>query len=284
LRQPGVNPAGRRPGTGTGHRIGDNDGMTINIKTPEEIEKMRVAGRLAAEVLQVVAPHVKPGVSTEELDRICHDHIVNVQQAIPANVGYRGFPATVCTSVNNVICHGIPSPAKILRDGDIVNIDVTVIKDGWHGDTSRMYFAGTPSVMARRLVDVTREAMFRGIRIVRPGVTLGDIGHAIQSYAESERFSVVREYCGHGIGRVYHEDPQVLHYGRTGEGLVLKAGMTFTIEPMINEGARHTKLLPDGWTVVTKDRKLSAQWEHTVLVTDSGVEILTRLPGDDNDL
>ena len=255
--------------------------MTITTKTPEEIEKMRVAGRLAAEVLQVVAPHVKPGVSTEELDRICHDHIVNVQQAIPANVG---FPATVCTSVNNVICHGIPSPAKILRDGDIVNIDVTVIKDGWHGDTSRMYVAGTPSVMARRLIDVTREAMFRAIRIVRPGATLGDIGHAIQSYAESERFSVVREYCGHGIGRVYHEDPQVLHYGRTGEGLVLKAGMTFTIEPMINEGARHTKLLPDGWTVVTKDRKLSAQWEHTVLVTDNGVEILTRLPGDDNDL
>ena len=269
---------------GTGDRIGDNARMTITTKTPEEIEKMRVAGRLAAEVLQVVAPHVKPGVSTEELDRICHDHIVNVQQAIPATVGYRGFPATVCTSVNNVICHGIPSPAKILRDGDIVNIDVTVIKDGWHGDTSRMYVAGTPSVMARRLIDVTREAMFRAIRIVRPGATLGDIGHAIQSYAESERFSVVREYCGHGIGRVYHEDPQVLHYGRTGEGLVLKAGMTFTIEPMINEGARHTKLLPDGWTVVTKDRKLSAQWEHTVLVTDNGVEILTRLPGDDNDL
>jgi methionyl aminopeptidase len=265
-------------------RIGDNPRMSFTLKTPEEIAQMRIAGRLAAEVLQVVAPYVKPGVSTEELDRICHDHIVNVQQAIPANVGYRGFPATVCTSVNNVICHGIPSPAKILRDGDIVNIDVTVIKDGWHGDTSRMYVAGTPSVMARRLVDVTREAMFRAIRIVRPGATLGDIGHAIQSYAEGERFSVVREYCGHGIGRVYHEDPQVLHYGRAGEGLVLKAGMTFTIEPMINEGARHTKLLPDGWTVVTKDRKLSAQWEHTVLVTDNGVEILTRLPGDDNDL
>ena len=267
-----------------GPRMGNNGGMPITIKTPDEIEKMRVAGRLAAEVLQVVAPHVKPGVTTEELDRICHDHIVNVQQAIPANVGYKGFPATVCTSVNNVICHGIPSPAKVLKDGDIVNIDVTVIKDGWHGDTSRMYFVGSPSVMARRLVEVTREAMFRGIRTVRPGATLGDIGQAIQTLAEQERFSVVREYCGHGIGKVYHEDPQVLHYGRAGEGLVLKPGMTFTIEPMINEGTRHTKLLPDGWTVVTKDRKLSAQWEHTVAVTETGVEILTRLPGDDNEL
>ena len=265
-------------------RTGDNGGMSISVKTPEEIGKMRVAGRLAAEVLQVVAPHVKPGVTTAELDRICHDHIVGVQQAVPANVGYRGFPATVCTSVNNVICHGIPSEAKVLKDGDIVNIDVTVIKDGWHGDTSRMYFVGEPSVMARRLVDVTREAMFRGIRVVRPGATLGDVGHAIQEYAEGERFSVVREYCGHGIGRIYHEDPQVLHYGRPGDGLVLKEGMTFTIEPMINEGKRHTRLMPDGWTVVTKDRTLSAQWEHTVAVTSDGVEILTRLPGDDNDL
>jgi len=264
--------------------IGDNPRMSFTIKTPEEIDQMRVAGRLAAEVLQVVTPYVKPGVSTEELDRICHDHIVNVQQAIPANVGYRGFPATVCTSVNNVICHGIPSPSKVLKDGDIVNIDVTVIKDGWHGDTSRMYVAGTPSVMAKRLIDVTREAMFRAIRVVKPGATLGDIGHAIQEYAEGQRFSVVREYCGHGIGRVYHEDPQVLHYGRAGEGLVLKKGMTFTIEPMINEGQRHTRLLPDGWTVVTKDRKLSAQWEHTIAVTDDGAEILTRIPGDDNDL
>ena len=270
-------------GQGAPH-IGDNSPMPITIKTPDEIEKMRVAGRLAAEVLQVVAPYVKPGVSTAELDRICHDHIVKVQNAIPANVGYKGFPATVCTSVNNVICHGIPSDAKVLKEGDIVNIDVTVIKDGWHGDTSRMYYAGTPSVMAKRLVDVTREAMFRGIRTVKPGATLGDIGHAIQQYAEAERFSVVREYCGHGIGKIYHEDPQVLHYGRPGEGLVLKTGMTFTIEPMINEGQRHTKLLPDGWTVVTKDRKLSAQWEHTVAVTETGVEILTRLPGDDNDL
>ena len=264
--------------------ISDNLRMPITIKTPDEIEKMRVAGRLAAEVLQVVAPHVKPGVTTAELDLICHDHIVKVQNAIPANVGYKGFPATICTSVNNVICHGIPAESKVLKDGDIINIDVTVIKDGWHGDTSRMYIAGTPSVMAKRLIDVTREAMFRGIRTVKPGATLGDIGHAIQQYAEGERFSVVREYCGHGIGKVYHEDPQVLHYGRPGEGLVLKPGMTFTIEPMINEGQRHTKLLPDGWTVVTKDRKLSAQWEHTVAVTETGVEILTRLPGDDNDL
>ena len=259
-------------------------GMSITIKSPADIEKMRVAGRLAAEVLQVVAPHVKAGVSTGELDRICHDHIVTVQQAIPANVGYRGFPATVCTSVNNVICHGIPSDSKVLKDGDILNIDVTVIKDGWHGDTSRMYYVGEPSVMAKRLVETTREAMFRGIRTVKPGATLGDIGHAIQQLAEGERFSVVREYCGHGIGRIYHEDPQVLHYGRPGEGLVLKPGMTFTIEPMINEGARHTKLLPDGWTVVTKDRKLSAQWEHMVAVTADGVDILTRLPGDDHDL
>ena len=258
--------------------------MNVSIKTPAEIEKMRVAGRLAAEVLLVVAPHVKAGASTAELDRICHDHIVNVQQAIPANVGYKGFPATVCTSVNNVICHGIPSEAKVLKDGDIVNIDVTVIKDGWHGDTSRMYIVGAPSVKAKRLVEVTREAMFRGIRTVRPGATLGDIGNAIQKYAEGERFSVVREYCGHGIGRIYHEDPQVLHYGTAGLGLELQEGMTFTIEPMINEGARHTRLMPDGWTVVTRDRSLSAQWEHTVAVTADGVEILTRVPGDDNDL
>ena len=258
--------------------------MNVSIKSPEDIEKMRVAGRLAAEVLQVVRPHVKPGVSTAELDRICFDHIVNVQKAIPANVGYKGFPATVCTSVNNVICHGIPTEAKVLKDGDIINIDVTVIKDGFHGDTSRMYIAGKPSVKAQRLVDVTREAMFQAIRIVRPGTTLGDIGHAIQKYVEAERFSVVREYCGHGIGRVYHEDPQVLHYGLPGTGMRLEKGMTFTIEPMINEGARHTRLMPDGWTVVTKDRSLSAQWEHTVAVTESGVEILTRVPGDDNDL
>ena len=264
--------------------------MSIQLKSAADLDKMREAGRLAAEVLQVVAPFVKPGVTTEELDRICHDHIVNVQKAIPANIGFGGglgripFPAATCTSVNNVICHGIPSDAKVLRDGDIVNIDVTVIKDGWHGDTSRMYFVGKPSVLAKRLVDVTREAMFRGIRAVKPGATLGDVGFAIQQYAEAERFSVVREYCGHGIGQIYHDDPQVLHYGRPGEGVVLKEGMTFTIEPMINEGTRHTRVLPDGWTVVTKDRKLSAQWEHTVAVTANGAEILTRLPGDDNDL
>ena len=253
--------------------------MAMHLKTPEEIEQMRVAGRLAAEVLDLIGDHVKPGVSTEELDRICHDHIVKVQGAIPANVGYRGYPTTVCTSVNNVICHGIPSPGKVLKDGDIVNIDVTVIKDGWHGDTSRMYYVGTPSVMARRLVEVTFEAMWRGIRAVRPGATLGDVGHAIQSHAEAERFSVVREYCGHGIGKVYHDEPQVLHYGRPGDGLVLKPGMTFTIEPMINEGTRHAKVLPDGWTVVTKDRKLSAQWEHMVAVTEDGVDVLTLAAG-----
>lgn len=253
--------------------------MSITIKTPEEIEKMREAGRLAAEVLDLMSEHVRPGISTEELDRIAHQHITQVQKTIPANVGYRGFPKTLCTSVNNVICHGIPNEAKVLKDGDIVNIDVTVIKDGWHGDTSRMYYVGTPSVMARRLVETTYEAMWRGIRVVRPGATLGDVGEAIQKYVEAQRFSVVREYCGHGIGRVYHEDPQVLHYGRAGEGLVLKPGMTFTIEPMVNEGARHTRLLPDGWTVVTKDRKLSAQWEHMIAVTEDGFDVLTLSAG-----
>ena len=254
--------------------------MSVNLKTPEEIAKMRIAGRLAAEVLDMIGAHVKPGGTTEELDRICHDYIVNVQGTIPANVGYRGYPKTLCTSVNNVICHGIPNEAKVLKDGDIVNIDVTVIKDGWHGDTSRMYYVGTPSVMARRLVEVTREAMWRGIRAVKPGATLGDVGNAIQEYAESERFSVVREYCGHGIGKVYHDEPQVLHYGKPGQGLVLKPGMTFTIEPMINEGTRYTKVLPDGWTVVTKDRKLSAQWEHMIAVTEDGVEVLTLSPAE----
>jgi methionyl aminopeptidase len=249
--------------------------MPITLKTPEQIESMREAGRLAAEVLDIIAPHVKPGVSTEELDRICNEHIVRVQGTIPANVGYRGFPKTICTSVNNVICHGIPSPAKVLKDGDIINIDVTVIKDGWHGDTSRMYFVGEPSVLAKRLVDVTFEAMWRGIRTVRPGATLGDVGHAIQTFVEAERFSVVREYCGHGIGQIYHEDPQVLHYGVPGTGLVLRPGMTFTIEPMVNAGARHTRLMPDGWTVVTKDRSLSAQWEHMIAVTETGFDVLT---------
>jgi methionyl aminopeptidase len=252
--------------------------MPVTIKTPEQIEKMRAAGRLAAEVLELIVPHVKAGATTEELDQICHDHIVNVQKAIPANVGYKGFPKTVCTSVNNVICHGIPSPGKILKDGDIVNIDVTVIKDGWHGDTSRMYYVGEPSVLAKRLCTVTFEAMMKGIEQVRPGATLGDIGHAIQQYVEAQRFSVVREYCGHGIGTIYHEDPQVLHYGHRGVGLKLEKGMTFTVEPMVNAGKPQTRLLPDGWTVVTKDHSLSAQWEHTVAVTDDGFEILTPWP------
>ncbi len=252
--------------------------MPVTVKTPEQIEKMRIAGRLAAEVLEVVAPHVKPGVTTEELDRICYEHIVNVQNAIPANVGYRGFPKTVCTSVNNVICHGIPSPGKVLKDGDIVNIDVTVIKDGWHGDTSRMYYAGEPSVLAKRLCTVTFEAMMKGIEQVKPGATLGDIGHAIQKFVEAQRFSVVREYCGHGIGTTYHEEPQVLHFGQAGTGLKLQKGMTFTVEPMVNAGRQHTRVLPDGWTVVTKDHSLSAQWEHTLAVTDDGFEILTPWP------
>ena len=255
----------------------------VAIRSAEEIAMARRAGALAAEVLDMIAQHVKPGVTTEELDRLCHDHIVNVQQATPANIGYHGYQKTICASVNHVICHGIPS-AKKLKNGDIVNIDVALNKDGWFGDTSRMYFVGQPSTLAKRLVRTTYEAMRAGIMQVRPGNTLGDVGHAIQQFAEAERFSVVREYCGHGIGKVYHDEPQVLHYGRAGEGVVLKPGMTFTIEPMINEGARYTKVLPDGWTVVTKDRKLSAQWEHTVAVTEDGVEILTRVPGDDNDL
>ncbi|QYR52480.1 type I methionyl aminopeptidase [Lysobacter soyae] len=253
--------------------------MSISIKSEQDIESMRIAGRLASEVLDLMTEHVRPGISTAELDRIAHDHIVNVQKGIPANVGYRGFPKTLCTSVNNVICHGIPNEGKVLKDGDIVNIDVTVIKDGWHGDTSRMYFVGTPSVMAKRLVETTYAAMWQGIRQVRPGATLGDIGAAIQAYVEAERFSVVREYCGHGIGKIYHEDPQVLHYGNAGEGLVLKKGMTFTIEPMVNEGSFRTKLLPDGWTVVTRDRSLSAQWEHMLAVTDDGFDVLTLSAG-----
>jgi methionyl aminopeptidase len=252
--------------------------MPVTVKTPEQIEKMRVAGRLAAEVLAMLVPHVKAGVSTEELDRLAHDHIVDVQGAVPANVGYKGFPKTLCTSVNHVICHGIPNPGKVLKDGDIVNIDVTVIKDGWHGDTSRMYFVGEPPVLARRLVETTLEAMLRGIGVVRPGATLGDIGHAIQKHAEGQGFSVVREYCGHGIGQVYHEEPQVLHYGQPGTGLRLQEGMTFTVEPMINAGKPQTRVLPDGWTVVTRDHSLSAQWEHTVLVTPDGHEILTAWP------
>ncbi len=239
---------------------------------------MRIAGRLAADVLDMIAPHVQPGVTTDELDQLCHDYIVNTQQAIPANVGYNGFPKTLCTSVNHVVCHGIPND-KRLKNGDIINIDVTVIKDGFHGDTSKMYFAGEPSVLAKRLVQITHDSMLTGIDMVKPGVRLGDIGYAIQQYAESHGFSIVREYCGHGIGRIYHEDPQVLHYGTPGTGLELKPGMTFTIEPMVNAGKRNVRLLPDGWTVVTKDHSLSAQWEHTILVTDTTHEILTTRAG-----
>lgn len=250
----------------------------VTVKTPEEVEKMRVAGRLAAEVLDMIAPYVQPGVTTGELDQRCHDYIVNEQQSVPAPLNYRGFPRSICTSVNHVVCHGIPGP-KQLKSGDIINIDITVIKDGWHGDNSRMFYVGEPTIKGRRICEVAKEAMLRGIAQVRPGATLGDIGHAIQSYAEGQRCSVVREYCGHGIGLGFHEEPQVLHYGRPGTGLVLEPGMTFTIEPMINLGKRQTKLLPDGWTVLTKDRSLSAQWEHTILVTDDGHEILTVSPG-----
>ncbi len=248
--------------------------MAVSIKTAEEIEKMRVAGKLAADVLTMIEPHVQAGITTEELNQICHDYIVNEQQAIPAPLNYHGFPRSICTSVNHVICHGIPSEKK-LKDGDIINIDITVIKDGYHGDTSKMFQIGKTSILAQRLCRVARESMFEGIEMVKPGIRLGDIGYAIQTYAEKENFSVVREYCGHGIGQVFHEDPQVLHYGTPGTGLELKPGMTFTIEPMINAGKRHVRQLPDGWTVVTKDRSLSAQWEHTILVTDNGYEILT---------
>ena len=250
--------------------------MDITLKTPEEIEAMRVAGQLAAEVLEMIGEHVRPGVSTEDLDRLCHDYIVNTQGAIPACLGYRGFPKSICTSVNHVVCHGIPNDKKVLKKGDIINIDVTVIKDGWHGDTSKMFFAGEPSPLAKRLVRVTRECMLKGIELVRPGTTLGDIGHAIQEHAKSERFSVVREYCGHGIGKVFHEEPQVLHYGEPGTGRVLEEGMVFTIEPMINAGKARTRMLPDGWTAVTADHKLSAQWEHTIAVTRDGFDVLTK--------
>ena len=249
--------------------------MGISIKTPDEIEKMRVAGRLAADVLKMIAPHVQPGITTGELDRICHDYIVDVQDAIPAPLNYKGFPKSICTSVNHQVCHGIPSPDKKLKKGDIINIDITVIKDGFHGDTSKMFFAGEPSVLARRLTEVSRECMLLGIEQVKPGAQLGDIGHVIQQHAESNNFSVVREYCGHGVGREFHEEPQVLHYGRPGTGVELVPGMTFTIEPMINVGRKEVKLLRDDWTVVTADHSLSAQWEHTILVTDDGHEVLT---------
>ncbi|AWL12613.1 Methionyl aminopeptidase [Saliniradius amylolyticus] len=256
--------------------------MTATIKTPEEIEKMRVAGKLASEVLDMIGPYVKKGVTTGELDKICHDYIVNEQQAIPAPLNYHGFPKSICTSVNHVICHGIPSDKK-LKDGDIINIDVTVIKDGYHGDTSKMFVVGKPSIMAERLIRVTQECLYKGIKLVRPGTRLGDIGHVIQQHAESHDYSIVREYCGHGIGKEFHEDPQVVHYGRPGTGMELEAGMCFTIEPMVNAGKRHSKLLKDDWTVVTKDRSLSAQWEHTLLVTDNGCEILTLRSDEDID-
>lgn len=248
--------------------------MNIIIKTDSEIEKMRVAGKLAAEVLEMIEPYVVPGVTTNQLNEICHDYMVNVQHTIPAPLNYRGFPKSICTSINQQVCHGIPSDKK-LKSGDIVNIDITVIKDQYHGDTSKMFCVGDVSQHAKRLVKVTQESMYRGIEQVKPGTRLGDIGHAIQKYAETHRYSVVREFCGHGIGKAFHEDPQVLHYGKPGTGEFLEAGMIITIEPMINLGKRHVKVLSDGWTAVTKDHSLSAQWEHTVLVTKDGYEILT---------
>jgi methionyl aminopeptidase len=257
--------------------------MSVSIKTAEEIARMRVAGKLAAEVLDFITPHVLPGVTTEALDALCHDYMVEQQGTIPAPLnyappGYQPYPKSICTSVNHVVCHGVPGPKK-LKAGDVLNIDITVIKDGFHGDTSRMYFVGEPSIRAKRLCEVTYECMWRGIMEVRPGAHLGDIGHSIQTYAEEHGYTVVREFCGHGIGSQFHEDPQVLHYGRRGTGMVLKSGMTFTIEPMINAGKAGIRQLGDGWTVVTKDRELSAQWEHTILVIPDGYEVLTRSAG-----
>ena len=255
---------------------------TAPILSSADQEKMRTSGRLAASVLEMIEEHVKPGVSTEDLDKRCHDFIVDELGCIPAPLNYTSsphqppFPKSICTSVNHVVCHGIPSPKKVLKNGDTLNIDVTVIKDGFHGDTSKMFAVGKPSVLARRLMDTTQQCMYLGINTVKPGSTLGDIGHAIQTHAEAQRFSVVHEFCGHGIGRVFHDVPQILHYGKPGTGMVLKEGMAFTIEPMINAGRRHIRLLPDSWTVVTRDRKLSAQWEHTILVTKDGHEVLTR--------
>ena len=253
--------------------------MTISIKSDEEIVLMRDSGRLASEVLDFITPYVSPGTTTEELDRLCHNYMVDVQKVIPAPLnyappGHKPFPKSICTSVNHQICHGIPGPKK-LKDGDIVNIDVTVIKNGYHGDTSRMFFVGKPSIAAKRLVDVAYDAMWEGIRVVKPGAFLGDVGNAIQRFAEKHNYSIVREFCGHGIGQKFHEPPQVLHYGNIGTGTVLKKGMTFTIEPMINLGKRDVKEMPDGWTIVTKDRSLSAQWEHTILVTENGYEVMT---------
>ncbi len=248
--------------------------MTVNIKTDDEIQKMRIAGKLAAEVLEMIGPHVQVGVTTDELNTICHDYIVNEQNAIPAPLNYHGFPKSICTSVNHQVCHGIPGK-RVLKDGDIINIDVTVIKDGYHGDTSKMFMLGKPSIKAKNVVNITQECLYLAIDMVKPGIKLGTIGHAIQTFAEKNRFSIVREYCGHGIGKFFHEEPQVMHYGTPDTGEELRPGMTFTIEPMVNVGKRHVKLLPDQWTVVTKDHSLSAQWEHTLLVTEDGVEILT---------
>tara|TARA_B100000686_G_scaffold302565_1_gene338725 strand:+ start:26 stop:787 length:762 start_codon:yes stop_codon:yes gene_type:complete len=246
------------------------------IKTPEQIEKMRFAGKLASEVLEMITPLVKPGISTGELDKICHDFIVNEQDAIPANVGYRGYEKTICSSLNQVVCHGIPDFQRKLKDGDILNIDVTVIKDGWHGDTSKMFLVGKSQPHNERLVNITQECLYKGIEQVKPGAHLGDIGNAIQSHAEKNHYSVVEDYCGHGIGEIYHEDPQVLHYGKAGTGIELQEGMCFTIEPMINLGTKYTKALADGWTVETKDGRNSAQWEHTLVVSSSGYEVLTK--------
>ena len=250
--------------------------MKINLKTNDQIAHMRIAGKLAAEVLEMITPLVVPGVSTEELDRICHDYIVDNQQSIPANVGYNGFEKTICSSVNQVICHGIPSEKKILKDGDILNIDVTVIRNGWHGDTSKMFLVGKTQPHNERLVKVTQECLYKAIEVVKPGAYLGDIGAVIQEHAQKNHYSVVEDYCGHGIGQVYHEDPQVLHYGKKGTGLILEEGLTFTIEPMINQGTKYTKVLSDGWTVETEDGRNSAQWEHTLAVTSNGVEVLTQ--------
>ena len=250
--------------------------MKINLKTNDQIAQMRVAGRLAAEVLEMITPCVVPGISTGELDRICHDYIVDTQKSIPANVGYNGFEKTICSSVNQVICHGIPSENRILKDGDILNIDVTVIRDGWHGDTSKMFLVGKTQPHNERLVKVTQECLYKAIEAVKPGAYLGDIGAVIQEHALKNHYSVVEDYCGHGIGQVYHEDPQVLHYGKKGIGLRLEEGLTFTIEPMINQGTKYTKVLSDGWTVETEDGRNSAQWEHTLAVTSNGVEVLTQ--------
>tara|TARA_B100001778_G_scaffold168061_1_gene138189 strand:+ start:1464 stop:2234 length:771 start_codon:yes stop_codon:yes gene_type:complete len=247
----------------------------VDIKTSSDVEKMRVAGKLASDVLVMIGTFVRPGVSTEELDQICHDYIVNDQKAIPAPLNYRGFPKSICTSVNHQVCHGIPATTKILKNGDILNIDITVIKDGFHGDTSKMFYVGEPSILADRLCKVTQECMYKAISIVKPGLHIGNIGAVIQEHAHQNNFSVVRDYCGHGIGKNFHEAPQILHYGVRETGMKLKEGMTFTIEPMINSGKYKTKLLSDGWTVVTQDHSLSAQWEHTILVTNNGYEVLT---------